>query len=333
MLRPASSALALILALGACSAGDQAPPATGSGGQTGAGGSGGTTEPGTGGSSPGSGGSTPVAGTPDAATTPDSAAPSSPIDGAAPSSDGAAAPTPAGNGMFAPTPPGMVYDFGKVGDEPLVPMFRSADPVPPLIAPECQEDPTAGFAEYDDTFVIQRPYDLPASDRFELKDGIYTEWVLPNDKSHATWSGTHSRTETRYSDFKTGEYLFSGDVMVENGSENVCIFQVKGALGPIGIYLRVNGGNMHQLSGGNVIGGIYDKWYNLKVAWDTSSGTGRVWINNCLKLTVHGTKGSTWYFKHGTYTCDSKLCRDHYKNIHLYRKGATDPLKVKSPIR
>ena len=111
------------------------------------------------------------------------------------------------------------------------------------------------------------------------------------------------------------------------------IQQFKGALGPLGTYLRVNGGTLHQLGGDTVATGIYGKWMNIKVAWDIPTGTGRVWINNCLKTTVHGTKGSTWYFKFGTYTCNSAKCTAHFKNIHLYQKGATDPYNVKSPIR
>ena len=247
--------------------------------------------------------------------------------GGAPAGD--AAPMP----PETPPTPGGPFDFGGVGQEPLVPLAYTAEPVPPLVAMECPEDPTQGYTEYKDSFVVQRPYDLPASARFSYDKGIYTAWVLPNDKSHATWSGTHSRTETRFSDIHTGEHIFAADVMVEPGSENVCIQQVKGAKGPLGTYLRVNGGTMHQLGGGDILSGIYGKWFNLKVAWDMPSGAGRIWINNCLKLTVHGSKNDLWYFKFGTYTCNSAKCTSHYKNIHLYQKGSTDTFNVKSPIR
>jgi hypothetical protein len=230
------------------------------------------------------------------------------------------------------TPPGPV-DYGGVGEEPLVPLFYTREPVPPIVPMDCPGDPTDGYTEYRDSFVIQRPYDLPASDRFQYENGIYTLWVFPDDKSHATWSHTHSRTETRYSDMKTGEHIWAGDVMVESSSENVCIFQVKGALGPLGIYLRVNHGNVHELGDDDFLFDIYDKWFNLKAAWDSETGTGRVWINNCLKLTVRNQKGSIFYFKHGTYTCNSSICRAHFKNIHLYEKGSSDIYNVKSPIR
>jgi hypothetical protein len=232
-----------------------------------------------------------------------------------------------------PPMPSGPFDFGGVGQEPIVPLDHAFEPVPPPVTMECPEDPTQGFTEYQDSFVVQRPYDLPAKDRFSYERGIYTAWVLPNDKSHATWSGTHSRTETRFSDMKSGEHLYSADFMVEAGSENVCIQQVKGALGPLGTYLRVNGGTLHQLGGDTVASGIYGKWLNMKVAWDVATGTGRVWINNCLKTTVHGTKGSIWYFKFGTYTCNSAKCTAHFKNVHLFQKGSSDTYNVKSTIR
>jgi hypothetical protein len=37
-----------------------------------------------------------------------------------------------------------------------------------------------------------------------------------------------------------------------------------------------------------------------------------------------------WYFKNGTYTCQAAICKDHYKNIHLYQQGSTDKYNVKS---
>jgi hypothetical protein len=307
VFRITSFSLALGLLAG-CSAGEisGAPPGP-SGGEAGSGGT--TLAPGAGGSS-GSGGAR-----------------------LADSGEGGATPDAGPTGADATSYPTGPVDYGGVGEEPLVPLAYTPEPVPPIIPMDCPNDPTEGYTEYRDSFVIQRPYDLAASDRFKYENGIYTLWVFPHDKSHATWSGTHSRTETRYSDIKTGEHIWTGDVMVESGSENVCIFQVKGALGPLGIYLRVNGGNVHELGGSNFLNDIYDKWFNLKAAWDSETGTGRVWINNCLKLTVHNQKGSIFYFKHGTYTCNSTVCRDHFKNIHLYQKGSTDEYNVKSPIR
>jgi len=229
------------------------------------------------------------------------------------------------------TPTGPV-DYGGVGQLVLVPLQYTTQPVPPIIAAECMGDPTAGFTEYKDSFVVQRPYDLAAADRFSYANGIYTIWVLSSDKPHAMGNGTAPRTEVRYSDMKSGEHIWTGDFMVESPSEDVCIFQVKGALGAIGVYLRVNAGSLHQLNGADFMSGIYGNWYNLKVYWNSATGLGNVYINNCLKATIHGQGNSIFYFKHGTYTCKSSICKDHYKNIHLYQRGSSDVYNVKSPI-
>jgi hypothetical protein len=303
------------------------PPA-GTGGDSGTGGAvtppsstGGTVGGGTGGSAATGGSGAVDAGAPPAG------------DGGATGSDGAAPAT--SDGGYVPPPSGPM-DFGKVGELKLVPLAYTPEPVPPIVAMDCPDDPAAGMTEYQDSFVVQRPYDLAGADRFKYEGGIYTEWVMGNDKAHAPGNGTAPRTEVRYSDFKTGEHLWEGDFMLEAPAEDVCIFQVKGALGPIGVYLRVNGGAMHQLrggDGGNFLTDLYGKWYHLSVYWNVANGTGKVYINHCLKSTIHGTTGSIWYFKHGTYTCQSTVCRDHFKNIHLYQRGSTDPVNVMSPIK
>ena len=67
---------------------------------------------------------------------------------------------------------------------------------------------------------------------------------------------------------------------------------------------------------------LFDTWFNLKVAIDPVSLVATIWINNCQKVMgVIGPRGdSVNYFKNGVYTCTSSICRDHYKNIHLYTK-------------
>jgi hypothetical protein len=191
--------------------------------------------------------------------------------------------------------------------------------VPPIIAPECPGDLTQGFTEYQDTFVVQHPYDVMAEDRYSFENGIYTIWVFKGDKPHEPGNTTRERTEFRWSNMSSGVHVWSGDFKVDANSEHVCIFQVKNSGPPTGVYLRVDHGSLHQLGGPNFLSGIYDEWFNLKVVVDIAAATGKVYINNCLKQTVNMPRGSgTWYFKNGTYTCDSTVCRDHFKNIHLY---------------
>src|SRR2546429_5395297 len=119
---------------------------------------------------------------------------------------------------------------------------------------------------------------------------------MGNDKAHAPGNGTAPRTEVRYSDMKSGERLWEGDFMLEAPAEDVCIFQVKGALGPIGVYLRVNGGNMHQLKGGsagNLLTGPYGQWYHPSPSWDLAHGTDQSCVHHCLQEGPHRTDGPT----------------------------------------
>jgi hypothetical protein len=241
----------------------------------------------------------------------------------------AAAPAPdAGK----PNPPGPI-DYGGVGQQPLVPLQYTAAPVPPIIAPECPGDPTEGFTEYQDSFVIQRPRNLAAADRFKYENGIYTFWVQSNDQSHKPNNTTAPRTEARYSDGGSGEHIFTADVMFESPSKT-CIFQIHNVNSPIAIYLRVEGDRMFNLSTGKtILTGQTGKWFNLKVAFNIQTRQVRTYINNCLKETSSAPNTASvnlWYFKHGTYTCESGTCRSNYKNIHLYQKGSTDKYNVKS---
>jgi hypothetical protein len=282
------------------------------GGQGGAPGSGGG---GSGGNAGGGGGGTSGSG---GATEPDA--------GAAEPRDSGPLPVDASR----PTGP---INYGGVGEQPLVPLQYTAQPVPPIIAPECPDDPTAGYSEYQDSFVIQRPRNLAAADRFKYENGVYTFWVRSDDQSHKPNNTTAPRTEARYSDNGSGEHIWSADVMFESPSRT-CIFQIHNVNSPIAIYLRVQGDRMFNLSTGKtILTGYTGKWFNLKVAFNIQTRQVRTYVNNCLKETSSAPNTASvnlWYFKHGTYTCDSGTCRSSYKNVHLYQKGSTDKYNVKS---
>jgi hypothetical protein len=226
-------------------------------------------------------------------------------------------------GADAGMPTGDPTNYGGPGEHPSVPLQYTASPVPPLVTPECPEDPLQGFTEYKDTFVVQRPYDLAGADRVSYADGIYTFFVKSSDKAHQPGNGTAPRTEARYPNFSSGEHLWSGDVLLDDPLSKTCIFQIHNVEASIAVYLRVVGGRMFNLSTGKtILASSYGKWFNLKVAFNTQTHQVRTYVNNCLKETSQSPSGPTpnWYFKHGVYTCDSGTCRDHYKNIHLYQK-------------
>lgn len=189
--------------------------------------------------------------------------------------------------------------------------------------PTCPGDPTEGFTEYMDTFKVQHPYDLMESDRFSFQGGIYTTWVLSTDKPFEMGSATGPRTEMRWSqDWSTGERIWDGNVMYESPSSQACIMQVKGEA-PIGgeaVYLQVNGGNLRNSVQKAFLTNSYDKWMNIKTAYNTATRVGRVWVNNCLLYTTTYSTANTWYFKNGTYGCNASICKTHFKNIRFWQR-------------
>jgi hypothetical protein len=231
------------------------------------------------------------------------------------------------------TAPGPV-DYGGVGELKLIPLVYTAQPVPPIVTMDCAEDPTAGYKEYTDSFVVQRPVNLAAKDRFKYENGIYTTWIFPNDKSH-NGNATKPRTETRFSDLGSGEHLMSFDVMVEPGTSGTVIHQYKSAGtrgGNIGLYLEMNNGTIADRAG-TVATNASGKWVNIKSAFNVETGVGKIWLNNCLKVTSQREKNALWYFKFGNYHCDgAPMCRANFKNIHFYERNSTDKYNVKSPI-
>jgi hypothetical protein len=198
-------------------------------------------------------------------------------------------------------------------------------PVGPEVKMDCGDDPTQGFTEYKDTFHVEKPSDLAVAARFSIEGGIYTFWVMHGDKQANPNSAAHNpRTEARYSqNFRTGTRLFSADVFweksVSNGTVVMQVHTTTTGIGPV--YMVAGGGGVSPI-GGKVPGGVYDKWVNLKVEINAATTGSRYWINNCLVATQgSGTRGDgNNYFKMGVYHCDAGLCRDRYKNVHLYKK-------------
>jgi hypothetical protein len=207
---------------------------------------------------------------------------------------------------------------GYTGQIPILPSG-----VPPIVPPDCPGDPTAGWTEYSDTFRIERPFDLPITSRFSIADGIYTFFVMSSDSPHVSGSTTAPRTEARWSNFtNTRPHMWEADMKFDTPLDHTTIMQVHTTTDGAGpVYLRVDTGAIHPLNGPNFVTGLSDKWFNIKVAFNPVSLSTTIWINNCQKLQgVIGPRGdSVFYFKNGSYTCPGTICRDHYKNMHLYQ--------------
>jgi hypothetical protein len=221
-----------------------------------------------------------------------------------------------------------------------IPIYYGPE-VGPKVEMNCPEDPTVGWTEYQDSFNVQRPYNMPINTRFSIKGGIYNFWVFPNDAPHSpTANGRNPRTEARYGgtadvatgkNFQTGNRMWSGDMLIERNAVNSAIFQIHTTAdggGPIGLRVQSNGdmvnnGSLTVVQGSSVPGGTVDKWFNFKASLNADTQEVKIYINNCLKSTYKGPRGDgNFYFKHGVYFCKTSQngCFSHYKNIHLYKK-------------
>ena len=299
--------------------GSLAPAVGGSGGTSGAGGSGGAA---------GTGGGT----APDATSAPDATA------GVMP--DAASGVEDSNTPMTTDGGPAPSY----AGEIPIY----YGPPVGPIVEMQCPGDPTEGWTEYKDSFHLEYPFRVAANMRFSIINGIYNFTVFPNDSPHSPIAmGRNPRTEASYGGtrdkatvgtrdgvyakqgfFTTGQRLYSADMLIEPSAYGSAIMQIHTTSpggGPIG--LRLTGGNLTNngsqiISGSSVPGGLQNRWFNFKAAFNTADRQVRIWINNCLKATYTGARGDgRYYFKNGVYFCDDGGgCRTHFKNIHFYEK-------------
>jgi hypothetical protein len=330
--------------------GSRSPGGTGgTGGAPSTGGSGGSGSAGTGGSG-GSGGSAPVAGSggtsgTGGSTTADASG-GTPDTSTTPTTDGGSPPD------FGPSTTPMGTDGG--GPQPSyageIPIYYGP-PVGPIVQMNCPEDPTAGWTEYQDSFHIERPYNVPINTRFSIIGGIYTHWVFPNDRPHSTQAmGRNPRTEATYGGtydkanvkpgtgvtnnigyFTKGQRMYSADMLIEPNAVGSAFMQIHTTAaggGPIGIRMQgngdiVNNGSQTVVQGNSVPGGLVGKWFNFKASLNADTLETKIYVNNCLKSTYKGDRGDgNFYFKNGVYFCKNSPngCFTHYKNIHLYTK-------------
>jgi len=173
-----------------------------------------------------------------------------------------------------------------------------------------------------DGFDVQHPYDLPESARFKFENGVYTTWVLPGDKPHDPTSMTNPRTEMRWhTNFSSGQWMWSGDVMYEMPTNSACVMQIKAAAPGEALYLRVTNGDLRNSGDPPFVHSHYNKWFHLTVQFNADTLDSKVYVDNCLAQTSHYTHGSAnFYIKNGVYGCSASVCRSNFKNITLWKK-------------
>jgi hypothetical protein len=183
---------------------------------------------------------------------------------------------------------------------------------------------TDGWSQYQDTYEVQKPYNLPVSDRFSDSGGIYSCWILPNDKPFKTGTPTGPRTEMRWTTWKDQkiEHMFEADVMYDPGTNHTCIFQVKSNSSGEAVYLQVaTNGDLRQSTGTPFLKDYAGKWFNLKATYNPATGGGKVWIDDVQKWSGSHSNSSDWYFKNGTYNngmTSGTVSKSHYKNVKFW---------------
>jgi hypothetical protein len=221
--------------------------------------------------------------------------------------DDVASSAPDGGGGGSPS-----YDAGVV-------LGCAGNPHPP--------DPTAGWAEYADTYPpasgvefpnLEYPYDLGPQDncttslaigdmnspcRFRREGSLMTFWIFQNDKSHlppdSGLAPTDPRIELHWSTFTakdphprrmwTGDVAVLGDAKGAPPAHNTILQVHTNATGAGPVYLRVEGGKLFQLGGPMYFSPTIGTWFNLKVAYDATTQVSTVWVNDCQVGTYDGS--------------------------------------------
>ncbi|XP_044444816.1 citrate-binding protein-like [Triticum aestivum] len=194
-------------------------------------------------------------------------------------------------------------------------------------------DPTTGFVTVpltDAQLPVQRPYDVPLDQRYELANGMRRMWVYCTDKPHSPTSHTKPRTEIRtvIQNYSSGVWQFEGYAFVPSGTTGVSIMQVFGAAKhATTLMLHVYGGALVYYNDWTrvVDRGIYNRWFRLNVIHDVGgAGTLTVFIDGQERLRVAGRGGDLHYFKFGVYTqtAPSHLMESRWRDVRLFTKEA-----------
>jgi len=162
---------------------------------------------------------------------------------------------------------------------------------------------------------VQNRTAVPLAERFTNQNGIFTTRVFPGEE----------RVEMRWANWprQNRENMWDGDINFEAVSSRTAIMQIKSNTGGEPIYLQVttNGTIRNNGDGTPLATNMAGKWFNWKAAFNPATGVSRAWINDALvKSRQFNTSSRDWYFKNGTYTCDSTICKAYFKNIHLYER-------------
>ncbi|KAK3021222.1 hypothetical protein RJ639_045123, partial [Escallonia herrerae] len=158
----------------------------------------------------------------------------------------------------------------------------------------CSADPTDGFTNVPLTnanFELQKPYDIPLSERYSYGDGVHKLWVYANDKPHDPNSHTQPP-------------------------------RLAASHGATTIILRIYDGDMRFYSGDLVTTDFYDKWFWVNLIHDVDGGLLTIFIDGEQKFRHKDQGPGDLYFKCGVYAAPSNISyymESRWRDIRIYR--------------
>lgn len=192
-------------------------------------------------------------------------------------------------------------------------------------------DPTAGWTRTSFSYSWQKPWNLDLGERHGYSGGVHRMWVYATDEPFEEGSSTDPRTEMRWKvDYTTGNRMWDADVHLPSGTDGASFVQILRGVHPSGtpatdIMLNVydtDGGTVRRYDGTVLRTGVYDTWFNVKIAHQATTGTGtvKVYLDNALVLTVADRGPATRYFKNGVYNHGSGRAEARFRNIRYWTR-------------
>jgi hypothetical protein len=176
-------------------------------------------------------------------------------------------------------------------------------------------DPHAGYKQYSDHYKLQNRTHRQAGQVFTITGGVMNFNVHSGEQRvELAWNRWSNQSRA---------HLWSGDILLDKGSQRTAIMQIKNnKLGePIYIQVYDANGDLRNDGGGTIAKNMYGRWFHLDADYNPSTGVGHVWINGNLVYTRNGYKkgsGDGWYFKNGAYNNGlpkGGVTSVHFRNI------------------
>jgi hypothetical protein len=189
--------------------------------------------------------------------------------------------------------------------------------------------PTDGWRKQKFAFSLHKPWnkELDQRYRFDSDSKTHRTWVNSTDEPLKKGSPTDPRTEMRWhQEYTKGRHMWDGDVYIREGTDGPSFMQILRVKHPEGtpatdIMMNAyneNGGTVKSYNGSVIKSGVYNKWWNLKVAHNATTGKIQVYADNKLVLTTKDRGPATRHFKNGVYHHGDGRAEARFRNIRYW---------------